>query len=439
MIEVILVQIFVIFLLAKLAGEAFERLRQPAVIGELFVGIIIANTAVFDWLQLGQSMEVFGVLAEIGVIVLLFSVGLETRISELSKVGKVATSVAVLGVAVPFGLGFSFMMLVYGKTAEAMFIGAAMVATSVGITARVLADLKATGSLEARVILGAAVIDDVLGMMVLTVVTGMSGAQHGLTDTVVVIALALVFVMAAMFLGGRIVRKVTGTAEKEVLGHKIPLVGKDRLATLRQRNAPFVVALIICFGLSALASFLGLAAIIGAFLAGMSFAEVREKYSLREKMDPVNDFLVPFFFVNIGLMVHMGDFAPVVGVAIVITVLAVAGKLIGCGLAALPLGRARAITIGVGMIPRGEVGIIVAMVGLSLNSIPNSMFSVVVFMSIATTLMAPPLLVWAFRRPAGSEVPHRNPDRKIAEGKAATPPDRKSVQELVGTKARRRK
>ena len=429
MIEVILVEIFVIFLLAKLAGEAFERMRQPAVIGEIIVGIIIANTVAFNWLQLEHSMDIFAVLAELGVIVLLFSVGLETRISELAKVGKTATMVAVVGVLVPFGLGFSFIMVMYGKTIEAMFIGAAMVATSVGITARVLADLKVTGSIESRVILGAAVIDDVLGMMVLTIVSGMGGSEHNLTDTVVVIVLALAFVLAAMFLGGRIVRSLTGTNEKRVLGVNIPIAGKDRLGALRQRNAPFVVALIICFGLSALASYLGLAAIIGAFLAGMAFAEVREKYALREKMDPVNDLLVPFFFVNIGLMVHLGEFAPVLGVAIVITVLAVVGKLVGCGLAALPLGKKQAMTVGIGMMPRGEVGIIVAMVALSLHTIPNSMFTVVVFMSIATTMLAPPLLVWSFKRSARSEPASERPHPKQRGPSLSR--KRKSINELV--------
>jgi len=398
MIEAILVQIFVIYLLAKLAGEAFERLRQPAVIGELIVGVVIANTFVFDWLGLGASMDIFSVLAEIGVIVLLFSVGLETRISDLSKVGKVATLVAVLGVVVPFGLGFAYMLWQNHGTSVAMFIGAAMVATSVGITARVLADIKATDSMESRVILGAAVIDDVLGMIVLTIVSGMGGVEHSMVDTAVVIAIAVAFVVAVMFLGGRIVRRLAGDGHRQIDGVRIPVAGKDRLAALRQKNAPFVVALIICFGLSALASYLGLAAIIGAFLAGMAFAEVREKYALREKMDPVNDLLVPFFFVNIGLMVHLGEFAPVAGIAVVITVLAVLGKLVGCGLGALSLGRRAATTVGIGMIPRGEVGIIVAMVGLSLHTIPNTMFSVVVFMSIVTTLLAPPLLIWSLKR-----------------------------------------
>jgi Kef-type K+ transport system membrane component KefB len=394
----ILVQIFVIFLLAKLAGEIFERLHLPAVIGELLAGILIANTAIYSWLNLSDSVDIFDLLAELGVIVLLFSVGLETRMSDLRKVGRTATLVALFGVLIPFGLGFSFILMVEGSTVEAMFIGAAMVATSVGITARVLGDLKATGTLESRIILGAAVIDDVMGMIVLTIVSGLGGGKHSLADSALVISLAVAFVIATMFLGGRIVRQVTGTDPRKVDDKGRPVEVKDRLAALRHRNAPFVVALIICFGLSALAFYLGLAAIIGAFLAGMAFAEVREKYALRERMDPVNDLLVPFFFVNIGLKVNLGEFQGVLWLAVAITVLAIIGKIVGCGLAAMPMGRPSSLIVGIGMMPRGEVGIIVAMVGLSLNTISNSMFSVVVFMSLATTLIAPPLLTWSIRR-----------------------------------------
>jgi Kef-type K+ transport system membrane component KefB len=409
------------------------------VIGELLVGIIIVNTFKFDWLQLSGSMEIFDVLAELGIIVLLFTVGLETPISDLARVGRTATMVALLGVLVPFALGFTFILAYAGAMVEALFVGAAMVATSTGITARVLADLKATGSPEARIILGAAVIDDVMGMIVLTVVSGMSGGTLNMADMAVSIAVAVGFVIAAMVFGGRIIRSLSGMGSKEVYGVKIPLAGKDRLSALRQKNAPFIVALILCFGLSALANYLGLAAIIGAFLAGMAFAEVRDKYALREKMDPVNDLLVPFFFVTIGLQVHLGEFVPVLGVAMVITVLAVIGKFLGCYFASLRMGKRSATIVGIGMVPRGEVGIIVAVVGLSLSAIPNSMFSVVVFMSIATTIIVPPLLVWSFKRPDKPESEKINSRRKTAGERPSFPQTRKSVRELVSKKARRRK
>ncbi|MGQ9583387.1 MAG: cation:proton antiporter [Thermoplasmatota archaeon] len=388
----ILVKLFAIFLAAKLAGELSERVRVPSVVGEVLVGVAVANTALFDWLELGGSMDVIEVLAELGVMLLLFSVGLETPLHELSRVGRVATSVAVSGVLVPFGFGLAFILAIGGSTSEAMFVGAAMVATSVGITARVLQDVGATGTVEAKVILGAAVIDDVLGMVVLTLVSAMGATGHGLTlaDTAIVIGMAVGFVLAVMVLGGRIVRHLASGGGGRGAG--------DRLAKLRQRNAPFAFALTICLGLSALAQFFGLAAIIGAFLAGMAFAEVRDRYALREKMDPVVDLLAPFFFVHIGLMVSVSQFQPVVAVAAIVTALAVAGKLVGCGLASLSLGARSATVVGIGMVPRGEVGIIIAMVGLSLHTIPNSMFSVVVFMSVATTLAAPPLLVWALAR-----------------------------------------
>lgn len=396
--SLVLLQIFVLFFSAKLVGEIFERIKQPAVIGELLVGIIIANSALMTHLQFEKYMDVLDILAEIGVIFLLFTVGLETKLSDLRRVGTTSILVAILGIVIPFGLGYALIIAYSQSHLEAMFIGAAMVATSVGITARVLRDLNVTKTLEAKIILGAAVIDDILGMIVLTIVSASAGEKTlAAYDLIIVISVSILFVIVVMYFGTKVVKKISGEITISG-GIKIIDYRRDRLMRLRQKNAPFVVALMVCFGLSALASYFGLAAIIGAFLAGMSFAEVKKRYALEEKMDPITDFLTPFFFVVMGLKVNLSLFANVFLLAIIMTILAIIGKYIGGRIGASRMGKDSASIVGYGMVPRGEVGIIVAMVGLSLHSISEAMFSVVIFMSIVTTLISPPLIVRGFKR-----------------------------------------
>jgi Kef-type K+ transport system membrane component KefB len=399
-VELALLQLFVIFFLAKVAGEIFERLHQPAIIGELFVGIMLGTAYFSSQLELESSHEILEVLSELGVIFLLFIIGLETKFSELRRVGKLAISVGILGVAFPFGFGLVLMLAWGGSIIIAAFVGTALVATSIGITARVLRDMGVMNTKKARIIMGAAVIDDVLGMIVLTVVTGL-GAAHSLSlwDLALVIVEAIIFILFIMYYGEKIIRKLTG--ERVILGMRVTDKKRDRLAKLQQKNAPFIVALILCLGFSAVAViFFKLAAIIGAFLAGMMFAEVRERFQLVEKMEPINDFLVPFFFVVIGMQVNLlilYDFNLVI-LLIVMTALAVAGKMIGSYMATPGMEQRSRLIIGVGMMPRGEVGIIVASVGFSLSVITDDLYSVIIFMSIITTLMAPPLLKYLFSK-----------------------------------------
>jgi len=394
-VEFILIQLFVLYALAKGLGELFERLKQPAVVGEIIAGIIIGPSGILlaNYLfgaEIASSLEslhlyegeVLSTLAELGVIVLLFTVGLETKFSDLKKVGFLATLVAVLGVVVPFGLGAAYILLTTGHNVEALFIGAAMVATSVGITARVLTDLDVIYSVESRIILGAAVIDDVLGMIVLTLVIGISAPGGGISILHIaqVIIIALLFVFIMMLMGGKVVRKSEKYLEK-----------------MKFKDAPLAAALMVCFGLSAVAMHIGLAAIIGAFLAGMAFAEINEKYHLGLKMSPINTFLVPFFFVLTGTRVDISTFGTVAVTATIITVLAILGKLVGCGLASIKLGKESAFIIGSGMVPRGEVGIIVAVIGYTAGAISSELYSVVVIMAMVTTLVAPPMLKWGFK------------------------------------------
>jgi Kef-type K+ transport system membrane component KefB len=404
-VEVIILQLFIIFLMAKIASEIFARAKQPPMIGELFVGIFLGYyfLSSFD-----ASMDILEVFAELGVIFLLFIIGMETRFSDLRRVGNLAFSVGILGVVFPFIFGF-FLMIAYDMLPwislddvypVAMFVGAAMVATSIGITAKVLRDMNVMDTNKARIIMGAAVIDDVLGMIVLTVVSGMASA-HALSfwDLTIVIVEAVLFIIIIMYYGEKLIRKLAG--EKVVLGVRVRDEKKDTLAQLEPPHGPFIFALILCLGLSAVAVILfRLAAIIGAFLAGMMFAEVRDRYNLVEKMEPMNEFLVPFFFVFIGMQVQLdilGDLNLAI-LTLVITVLAVVGKVFGTWVATPKLRKRTRLIIGVGMMPRGEVGIIVASVGLSLTIISQDLYSVIIFMSIITTLMAPPLLKYLFAK-----------------------------------------
>jgi len=369
----LLLDLFLMFAGGKALAEVFERLRQPAVVGELLAGVILGPTL----LGLLRPSELTLGLAEIGAIFLLFTVGLETRPRDLLEVGWTASLVAVLGVALPFALGFFYLRMIDHAMVESIFVGAAMVATSVGITARVLADAGVLSTRVARVILGAAVLDDILGMIVLAVVSSLSTGQVNYLSLGIVAAEAIGFSLLTIFFGSR------------VLGRFRPAV-----ARLRARNAAFVLSVILCLGLSLASVYIGMAAIIGAFLAGLALADYSEEYQLQANAHPIMEFLAPFFFVLLGAQVNLRSvYQPgLVGIIVVICLLAIISKLIGCGLGALALGFRDALRIGVGMIPRGEVGLIVAGVGLRLHTISEAVYTVVLSMSIVTTLFAPPVL-----------------------------------------------
>ncbi|MGH9034418.1 MAG: cation:proton antiporter, partial [Acidimicrobiia bacterium] len=283
--EHILFELFVIFAVAKLVGEVFERLRQPPVIGELLVGVALGPHA---FGVIGDS-EVHHVFQELGAVVLLFMVGLDTRLPEVRAVGTRALVVGSAGIVLPFLLGAGFVGATGHSGEESAFIGAAMVATSVGITARVLADLGVVAEVESRIILGAAVVDDVLGLLVLAVVSGLSGGDLSSVGIAVLAVEAIGFVVVLGLLGVHAVNAAAPRIE----------------AALIQRG-PLAVALAVCLGLAALADSVGLAAIIGAFLAGMAFAEVRPRWDLEDQVEPVYQFLVPFFFVVTGARVDLG-------------------------------------------------------------------------------------------------------------------------------------
>ena len=390
----LLLDLFLIFLAAKLAAELFERIGQPPVIGELLAGALIGPYALGligtadaglinafhgDRQAADEAVQVvYHVISELGVVVLLFFVGLETRVADILKVGKRAAMVAVIGVIVPFGLGYGLMGPILGMPQiEAIFIGAAMVATSVGITARVMRDLGVIASTESRIILGAAVIDDVLAMVILAIVAGLATTGAiGVVGVVVIALQAALFTVFLSLVGSGVVRRYGLHLER-----------------LRMDSAPLAVSLLAMLGLAGLAAAIGLAAIIGAFLAGMVFAEAREHFELEHQALPIYSFLVPFFFVITGSHVDWRLFVDgeILGLALAVTALALIGKLVA-GLALSCQGRRSMAIVGVGMAPRGEVGLIVASLGLSLGAITPQIFGVVVIMSILTTLVAPPIL-----------------------------------------------
>jgi Kef-type K+ transport system membrane component KefB len=374
----ILVSLVLVFVPAKLLGAVFERLRLPGLVGEILAGVLI-GPHVLGWLAPNETVRL---LAELGVLFLLFRVGLEVKASELLRVGRTALAVALAGVIAPFALGWGLATLWGEPRLEACFIGAAMVATSVGITAQVLA---ARGLLEERaskVILAAAVIDDVLGLIILAAVSGLAKGRVDVLELglTAVIGVGLPLLLAS--LGPRVMRW---------------LVPRVR-AELKLAEAEFTFALILLFSLSLLTAFAGVAAIVGAFLAGLALSETVER-RVHELTRGVSELLVPFFLVGIGLQLDTRALASwrTAGFAAAIVVAAVVSKLFGCGLGAIRLGRRDAVRVGVGMVPRGEVGMVVAQIGLGFGVMNPLAYGVIVVMSIVTTLIAPPALHLVYR------------------------------------------
>jgi Kef-type K+ transport system membrane component KefB len=375
----ILVQLFAILLAAKIGNEIFRRLGQPTVVGEILGGVI-AGPAVLGVYEVNAETELF---AEIGVVLLLFQVGLETRLHELLRVGGTALAVGVLGVILPFAGGFLAAELTGGDLALAVFLAAALTATSVGITSNVLRDLGALSTRSGRIILGAAIIDDVLAIMILSVATGVAAGGIDATRVASLIAVALLFIVVVVIGGTRILRR-----------------RRSLLTDPEFAETPFLPGMIVMLGLAALASYVGLAAIIGAFLAGMVVGESSERHALEAEVAPVAAFFTPFFFGFIGAQVDLAGLADPSSILLLlaISVLAIATKFGGAFFGAIRQGRARALLIGWGMVPRGEVGIVVAGLGLSAGAIDSEIYSVVVGMAIVTTLVVPPLLPALVRR-----------------------------------------
>ena len=386
-----------ILIAGKLAGEAFERLGQPPVLGELLAGILLGR-GLLGLIPVAHDdplTPVFTLLADAGVAVLLFEIGLEMDLKEMRRVGGGATAVALVGVALPFILGVLYdrfalpeSLLEPGsdRMAVSVYIGAALTATSVGITARVLADLHRMRSTEARLILGAAVIDDVLGLVILGVVSGfVAGSVVTIVGVGESLAVAFGFLIVAVLVGVRLAPQVL-----EVVEH------------MRGRGVFVTVAVGSLLAMGAVAGLAGSASIIGAFATGLVFAGTKQRHRIAEQMRPVSDVFTPIFFLYIGATVDLSAWNPfdprgrvtlLVGGAL--TAIAIIGKLASGW--AVPWRRFNRWAVGLGMMPRGEVGLIFAQIGLGTGLLSPALFSAILLMVIVTTLLAPPLLTVAFR------------------------------------------
>ena len=369
--------IFIVFGTAKVLEDLFERIRVPGIVGNILAGLLI-GPGVLGWIKPNEFLTA---LAELGVMFLLFQVGLHVKSSELMKVGGTAVITALMGVAVPFIAGWGILLLWGEPQIEAIFVGAAMVATSVGITARVLADKGYLQLRASKIILAAAVIDDVVGLLVLALVSGMARGKVNYAELATTAVLAIGFTVLVAKWGTRAMGGIV-----------------KRTENLNVSESQFALSMVLLFGLSVVSVYMGVAAIIGAFLAGMALSE-NVSSRVNDLVFGVSELLVPFFLAGIGLHMDLSALTNThtLTLAVVILIAAVISKVVGCGLGAIQLGRSDAMRIGVGMVPRGEVGMVVAQIGLGLGVVSQPIYGVVVFMAVMTTVVAPPLLNWAYR------------------------------------------
>lgn len=372
--------IFIIFTSAKILGEIFVRLRMPPIIGELAAGVLLGNYVLG---VINTSNNVLMSLAEIGVIFLMFHVGLEIRVKDLFAVGRTAILVGILGILFPFAMGLGSMLLLGYKVVESLFIATAILATSVGISVKVLQDLGLIKHKVAYIVLGAAVLDDILALIVLAIVKGLARGKFQTVEFVLLVAESVAFVGFLTFWGPKLAKRTRKWVER-----------------LNIPEAPFVLSIILCLGLAELADIIGLAALIGSFMAGIIIDELAGVYDLENKVKYVNEFFMPFFFVMMGAHLDPGAFLKphLLFLTLLISVVAVFSKMIGSSLACWKEKWKVKIQTGICMIPRGEVGIIIGLIGLSLHTITQDMYTVVLGMSLLTTIITPPLILLSFKK-----------------------------------------
>ena len=377
----VLLDLTIILIIAKVAAEASDRIHVPAVIGEIAAGILIGPSM----LGLVHTGDMLSFLAELGVILLLIQVGLETDIIELKSVGRASILVAIIGVVLPMALGFGASSLLGESINTSLFIGAALTATSIGITARVFGDLRALATVEARTVLGAAVVDDVLGLIILTVVTRI--VEQG---SVGIGTIASTIGLAVGFLA------VTSTVGFTIFPQLFARIAKGARST----STVSVVAIGIALGFSVLADKAHLAPIIGAFVAGLALRRIAAHERVERDVASIAQIFVPIFFLNIGITTDIRAMADprVVGIALLLSVIAIVTK-IAAALGAFG-SRGDKWTIGFGMLPRGEVGLIFASIGLSVGALSKELYGSVLVVVLVTTLVAPPLLRWRLGKQA---------------------------------------
>lgn len=385
----ILTGLFLLFLAAKIGEEVARRLHQPAVIGELLGGFVVGPYA----LGLVVPGESALVLAEIGVVVLLFAVGLEVRVDDLLAVGRSAALTAGIAMVLPILFGVGLGLLIGEAPASAAFIGLALAATSIGITSRVLGDMGVLDRTFARIVLAAAVIDDVLALIAIGLVTGITSGD--LSASTLFVAVAAVGLVGLGFAAARRARGLRREA------FTWPLFA----------DTPLVPAFILMFALGLVAALVGLAAIIGAFVAGLIVAETEARDELEHEIQPLRQIFTPFFFAVTGAALDLGALLnpEILGIALALTVIGVVTKAAGGILGARSVGRWGALSVGFGMVPRGEVGIVVANLGLAAGVLNSNIFSAVLVAVVLTTVIAPYLLQFAIPRA----------DAEMAEARAA--------------------
>ena len=425
----ILFSLLYIFVAAQIGAELAQRLKLPSVVGEIAAGIVIGpsllglvSVAPMIGTHANEAAEPLKMLAEVGAVLLLFSVGLETRLGDLKKVGSSAMQVGTIGLIIPFIMAGFWAHFAGFDTPRALFIGAAFVATSAGITARVLSELGALGRVESRVILGAAVIDDILAMLLLGVVGSLAkpgGVSFG--DLAFSLVAAIVFVVTVAVGGGKIMRKRSAVLDAPLSPH-----------------SPLILSLVACLGFAALGSKIGLAPIIGSFLAGMAMAETPHREHLEKRIQVIMAFITPFFFVVTGMQIVLSELGSLsaLGTLAFITVLAAVSKIIGGGIGARALGKNSALIVGVGMVPRGEVGIIVATLGLQQGVFNQHVYAEIIAMSLLTSIIAPPILKILLAK-APQEQPSRD-EASALHGVEATGHDAPLEQARHGVESQQR-
>ena len=368
----------IVFVAARLLREVMERLKQPGIVGEILAGILI-GPHVLAWIH---PTEILTTLSELGVMFLLFRIGLEVKPSQLLRLGGTAVTVATSGVTLSFATGAGISLLFGQSLMQALFVGTAVSATSVVITAEVLSSFGVMQARASQTILASAVVDDILGLIILALVSNAARGQVNWLELAFTAILATGFTVFLAIWGHRAVSRAVPHIE----------------ASMRTAEAQFTIAMALLFGLSVLAVYAGVAAIIGAFLAGMALSEtVGDR--VHTMTSGVSELLVPFFLAGIGMSLDPKVFQhrETILLALLLLLGAILSKLIGCGLGALRLGRADALRVGAGMAPRGEVGMVVAQIGRQMGIMPDNVYAIVVFLSVATTLLSPPMIRFAFR------------------------------------------
>lgn len=426
----VLLSLVVIYFASKLGGEICDRINLPPVLGELVGGVVVGvsalhllvfpeggadatNSLLLKFLQATAGLspeaavsvfqaqsEVISVLAELGVVILLFEIGLESDLQELIRVGPQAAVVAVVGVVAPFAIGTAGLIYLFHIPAiPAIFAGAALTATSIGITAKVLAEIGQLSSKEGQIIIGAAVIDDVLGIIVLAVVASLAKTgEIAIANVIYLIISAGVFLVGAILLG------------RFLSPYFVALVNE-----MKTRGQLLLTALIFAFILSYIGAVIQLEAILGAFAAGLVLAETDKRRELEEQVIPLADFFVPIFFVTVGAKTDLGVLNPAVPsnregliLAVFLIAIAIVGKVV-TGLTVFGQPGINRLAIGVGMIPRGEVGLVFLGVGSASGVLSPAMEAAIIMMVILTTFLAPPFLRVVFQEPKStatqSEVP----------------------------------